>query len=128
MRFTTPAIVVALRERLARLRGRGRRRPLRDELRDIARRCEAGFLLNRPFVDICRRCIESQPGILQKHTPRRALRRQNQRLFTAPDGHSCIRCRWRSASNFMIAAAVSSIERRVTSSKAQPYLADILRA
>ena len=35
----TTAIVIALRERLARLRGRPRRRPLRDELREIARRC-----------------------------------------------------------------------------------------
>jgi antitoxin VapB len=35
----TQAIVVALRERLARLRGRPRRRPLRDELREIGRRC-----------------------------------------------------------------------------------------
>jgi antitoxin VapB len=35
----TAAVVVALRERLARLRGRPRRRRLRDELRDIARRC-----------------------------------------------------------------------------------------
>lgn len=37
----TAAIVVALRERLARLRGKRRRRPLRDELRDIGRRCAA---------------------------------------------------------------------------------------
>jgi antitoxin VapB len=35
----TTAIVVALRERLARLRGRSKRRRLRDELRDIAERC-----------------------------------------------------------------------------------------
>lgn len=35
----TTAVVVALRERLARLRGRPRRRRLRDELRDIAQRC-----------------------------------------------------------------------------------------
>jgi antitoxin VapB len=35
----TTAIVVALRERLARLRGRPRRRRLRDELREIAQRC-----------------------------------------------------------------------------------------
>ncbi len=36
----TTAVVVSLRERLARLRGRRpRRRPLRDELREIARRC-----------------------------------------------------------------------------------------
>jgi antitoxin VapB len=37
----TAAVVVALRERLARLRGRPKRRRLRDELRDIARRCAA---------------------------------------------------------------------------------------
>ena len=35
----TTAVVVALRERLARLRGRPKRRRLRDELREIARRC-----------------------------------------------------------------------------------------
>jgi antitoxin VapB len=35
----TTAVVVALRERLARLPGRPRRRRLRDQLRDIARRC-----------------------------------------------------------------------------------------
>ena len=37
----TAAVAVALRERLARLKGRRRRRPLRDELREIARRCAA---------------------------------------------------------------------------------------
>lgn len=37
----TAAVIVALKERLARLKGKGRRRPLRDELRDIARRCSA---------------------------------------------------------------------------------------
>jgi antitoxin VapB len=35
----TMAVVVALRERLARLKGRSKRRRLRDELREIARRC-----------------------------------------------------------------------------------------
>ena len=35
----TTAVVVALRERLARLRGRSKRRRLRDELREIAQRC-----------------------------------------------------------------------------------------
>jgi len=35
----TAAVVVALRERLARLRARPRRRPLRDELREIGERC-----------------------------------------------------------------------------------------
>ena len=37
----TGAIVVALRERLARLRGRPKRRPLREALREIGRRCAA---------------------------------------------------------------------------------------
>jgi antitoxin VapB len=37
----TTAIVVALRERLARLKGRRRRRSLRDELREIGQRCAA---------------------------------------------------------------------------------------
>jgi antitoxin VapB len=37
----TAAVIVALRERLARLRGKRRRRPLRDELREIGRRCAA---------------------------------------------------------------------------------------
>ena len=35
----TLAVVVALRERLARLRARPRRRSLRDELREIGQRC-----------------------------------------------------------------------------------------
>ena len=37
----TTAVAVALKERLARLKGRRRRRPLREELREIARRCAA---------------------------------------------------------------------------------------
>ena len=37
----TGAIVVALRERLARLKARPRRRPLVEELREIGRRCAA---------------------------------------------------------------------------------------
>jgi antitoxin VapB len=37
----TTAVVVALRERLARLRGVPSRGRLREELRDIARRCAA---------------------------------------------------------------------------------------
>ncbi len=50
----TGAIVVALRERLARLKSRPRRRrPLRDELRDIGRRCASlPTLDDRPEDDI----------------------------------------------------------------------------
>jgi antitoxin VapB len=49
----TTAIVVALRERLARLRGRSKRRRLRDELRDIAERCsKLPTLDDRPADDL----------------------------------------------------------------------------
>jgi len=49
----TTAIVVALRERLARLKGTPRRRPLRDELREIAARCAAlPTIDHRPEDDI----------------------------------------------------------------------------
>jgi antitoxin VapB len=47
----TEAITVALRERLARLKGRGRRRPLRDELRDIGERCAALPTLDERTAD-----------------------------------------------------------------------------
>jgi antitoxin VapB len=49
----TAAVTVALRERLARLRGKRRRRTLRDELRDIGRRCAAlPTLDDRPADEI----------------------------------------------------------------------------
>lgn len=49
----TTAVVIALRERLARLRRRPRRRRLRDELREIARRCaELPTLDDRSADDI----------------------------------------------------------------------------
>jgi antitoxin VapB len=37
----TGAVVAALKERLARLKGQRRRRPLREELREIGQRCAA---------------------------------------------------------------------------------------
>jgi len=49
----THAVVVALRERLTRLRGRARRRRLRDELREIAERCaQLPTLDDRPSDEI----------------------------------------------------------------------------
>ena len=49
----TGAVIVAPRERLARLKGKRRRRLLRDELRDIARRCAAlPTLDDRPADEI----------------------------------------------------------------------------
>ena len=49
-------------------------------------------------------------------------------VWAAPERHSESRCRCRSASSFITAAAVSSIERRVTSSSAQLNLALSRRA
>lgn len=49
----TAAIVVALRERLARLRGRPKRRRLREELREIGQRCaQLPTLDDRPADEI----------------------------------------------------------------------------
>jgi len=49
----TDAIVVALRERLARLRARPKRRRLRDELHEIGERCaRLPTLDDRPADDI----------------------------------------------------------------------------
>ena len=49
----TAAVAVALRERLARLKGRRGRRPLREELRAIAQRCAAlPTLDDRPADEI----------------------------------------------------------------------------
>ena len=49
----TEAITVAIRERLARLRGQRRRRPLREELAEIGRRCAAlPTIDDRPADDI----------------------------------------------------------------------------
>jgi antitoxin VapB len=49
----TMAVIVALRERLARLRGRSKRRRLRDELREIAQRCrQLPTLDDRPADEI----------------------------------------------------------------------------
>ena len=47
----TAAVAAALRERLARLKGRRRRRPLREELREIARRCAALPTLDHRSAD-----------------------------------------------------------------------------
>jgi antitoxin VapB len=47
----TTAVIVVLRERLARLRGRARRRPLRDDLREIGQRCAALPTLDERSAD-----------------------------------------------------------------------------
>jgi antitoxin VapB len=59
----TTAVIVALRERLARLRGRPKARPLREELREIGRRCA-----ELPTLDSRR--ADEIPGYDDKGLPR----------------------------------------------------------
>jgi antitoxin VapB len=59
----TTAVIVALRERLSRLRGRSRRRRLRDELREIGERCA-----QLPTVD--ERSVEEILGFDERGLPR----------------------------------------------------------
>src|ERR1700738_1106534 len=90
---------------------------------DVARRCEAGSLLHGPLINVSGNSFEGNAGGGQQHLPRAALRRKYQLVFAAPQRHSASRCRCRSPYSFRIAAAVSSIDRRVTSSSAQLNLA-----
>jgi len=67
--------------------------------------------------------LEADAGIGQQRLPRATSRSQDQRSFSAPERHSASRCRCLSVNSFKTAAAVSSIDRRVTSSSAQLNLA-----
>jgi hypothetical protein len=90
---------------------------------NLAGGCQAGGLLYAPLVDVGGNGLEIDTGIGEQQLPGAALRRQDQRKFAAPERHSGSRCRCLSVNNFRIAAAVSSIDRRVTSSCAQLCLA-----
>ena len=57
---------------------------------DLAGRGKAGSLLHGAFVDIGRNGFEGDAGIGEQHLPRAALRGQDQRMFSAPDGHRSI--------------------------------------
>src|ERR1700674_3860676 len=95
---------------------------------------KARSLLHAALVDVGRNGVEIDAGIGKQRLARAALRRKNQRLFSAPEAHlrkpshSDERWRCRSVNNFITAAAVSSIDRRVTSSCAQLNLAHNRRA
>ena len=95
----------------------------RQQRGDPVRRQQARSFLHRALIDLGRDGFEIDAGMGQQHLPRAALRRQDQRKWSAPEGHSGSFCRCRSATSFRIAAAVSSIDRRVTSSSAQLNLA-----
>ena len=54
---------------------------------DFAGRGKAGILLQRAFVNIGGNGFEGNAGIGKQHLPRAALRGEDQRLVSAPDGH-----------------------------------------
>ena len=85
------------------------RRSDRKQVESRAHRCSAGI------------ASKAMPALARSACRAAALRRQDQRFRSAPDRHSRSRWRCRSANSFITAAAVSSIERRVTSSSAQLY-------
>src|SRR5258708_7128166 len=60
----------------------------RQQGRDFTGRRQRGGKLNRSLVEPGRNCLEGNTGAGQKRLPRLALRRQDQGLGSAPDGHS----------------------------------------
>src|SRR5579871_741502 len=86
---------------------------------DLTRLFQARLLLDGAFVDVGGNRLEFYAGIFEQHFPRAALRREDQGMLSAPERHSACRCRWRSVYSFSTSAAVSSIDRRVTSSCGQ---------
>ena len=59
----------------------------RQQPSDLAGRGKAGIFLHGSFVDIGGNGLEGNAGIGKQHLPRAALRGQDQRIFSAPDGH-----------------------------------------
>ena len=111
------------------LRRHGMRLFAGQQQRDIAGIGEAGACLDPALVDIGRQHLDRNARRFQQRSPRRALRGQHQRPIGKPERHEAqaTGCRRRSASSFSTAAAVSSIERRVTSINGQLCLAQSLR-
>src|SRR5213082_3079047 len=87
---------------------------------EFARVLLRAALLDRPLVDVSGLDRDGNSGIAQDRMPARALRREHQRFAGEPK-------RRRSARKLMTAAAVSSIERRVTSMLDQLCRAHSLR-
>src|SRR4029079_5574925 len=79
---------------------------------------------NCPFVDFSGNDVDRNPGTLQNGAPAIAFRREHQSSRGKPERHAhATGWRRRSARRLMTAAAVSSIERRVTSMLGQLCLA-----
>ncbi len=91
---------------------------------------EPGARLDRALVDVGRPDLDRNAGGLEQCAARRALGGEHQRLRGEPERHvTPVTCRRRrSASSVSTAAAVSSIERRVTSMIGQLCRAQSLRA
>src|SRR5262249_40511598 len=83
--------------------------------------------LDLPLVDIGRRDFHRNAGPQQKIAPDFASRCEQEGLATRPKLHQETGWRRRSARSFMTAAAVSSIERRVTSMAGQLCFAQSCR-
>ena len=84
---------------------------------------------DRPLIDIRRNDFHRDTGRLQDSAPHPAARRKHQRFGAEPQPPAQeTTWRLRSAKSFITAAAVSSIERRVTSITGQPWRAQSFRA
>ncbi len=99
----------------------------RQQCGHVTSRIRNGGAFNRTFVDVSGADLDRNSGRFQERTPWRALRCQHQRLVSEPERHHTTGRRRRSVSRLSTAAAVSSIDRRVTSIEGQLCLAQSLR-
>ena len=110
-------------------RRHGQRLLPRQQGRNASGIAQTGLGLNRAFVDISGNHLDRDAGTLKQGSTAHALGCQQQRLIGKPECHDdqTTGCRRRSASSLSTAAAVSSIEQRVTSMLGQLCLAQSLR-
>src|SRR4051794_34522714 len=100
----------------------------RQKFRDRFWRSHLGALFKSTLVNVGGYTFQGDPGVFEPRAPHRTLGGQNQRLLRTPERHGqATGCRRRSASSLSTAAAVSSIDRRVTSISGQLWRAQSLR-
>ncbi len=108
--------------------GDGARFFARQQCRDFARVAGRSAGLDAALVDVGRLRLDRNAGIRQHQAPHLALGSEHQRLRGKPERHRHpAGARRRSVRRLSTAAAVSSIERRVTSIDGQLCLAHSLR-
>ena len=107
----------------------GQRLLPRQQRRDRAGIGKARVGFDAALVDIGGQHLDRDARALQQRAPARALGGEHKRLIGKPERHDAYAtgCRRRSVSRLSTAAAVSSIERRVTSMLGQLCLAQSLR-